>query len=81
MGSRRRRKIRERCCESQNHRCAYCGCDIRNGATLDHIKTQQRDGPTTYQNCVAACWDCNQKRGNQRPIRFFNKFYGTMVRT
>ncbi len=42
-------------------RCQYCGISAKDGAILhaDHIMPQSRGGPTTLQNLVTACIDCN----------------------
>lgn len=60
-----KRAVRDRCCEMQRYRCAYCLCCIRDGATLDHLKPQSKWGATSYENCVASCWRCNNERGNR----------------
>jgi 5-methylcytosine-specific restriction endonuclease McrA len=34
-------------------------------ATLDHVVPQAEGGPTTPENCVMACFACNQRRGKE----------------
>lgn len=46
------------------HRCGYCGAQAK---TIDHIVPQSRGGGWTWQNTVAACSDCNGKKGNRTP--------------
>lgn len=72
-----KRNFRRRLSEAQNHRCCYCGCmmgdDPRHpqGATVEHYQAQAHGGKTTYDNCVAACRTCNEKRGTAHPKKFF----------
>lgn len=44
------------------HRCAYCG---RSAATIDHVQPRSRGGRDTWENLVAACLKCNNKKSNQ----------------
>ncbi|MCO5250112.1 MAG: HNH endonuclease [Candidatus Kapabacteria bacterium] len=49
-----------------NHRCQYCGkktLDI----TIDHIIPKSRGGMDTWDNLVAACVRCNNRKGNRTP--------------
>ena len=49
-----------------NQKCAYCGkSDKRNRLELDHVVPKSHGGADRYNNLVAACRACNQKRGNQ----------------
>jgi len=62
--------LRTRCAEAQNWRCCYCGVHMNlisndhKSATLEHIVPTSKGGDDTYNNCVAACFKCNTKRGN-----------------
>jgi hypothetical protein len=42
-------------------RCRYCGRSADDGAILhtDHVVPESRGGPTTLENLVTACMDCN----------------------
>ena len=43
--------------------CQYCGKVYpENKLTLDHVTPKSRDGPKSWDNLVAACKKCNQKR-------------------
>jgi 5-methylcytosine-specific restriction endonuclease McrA len=46
------------------HRCAYCA-----GAatTVDHVLPRSRGGRNTWSNTVAACYPCNQRKGDRTP--------------
>lgn len=47
-------------------RCVYCG--ERNGKmTIDHIIPLSRGGRSDFENCVTACHQCNQRKGNRTP--------------
>jgi hypothetical protein len=46
--------------------CGYCGKKLSSGhATIDHIVPKSLGGTSTFTNCVAACFKCNSKKGNQ----------------
>lgn len=42
-------------------RCRYCGVSVDDGAILhaDHVIPESKGGPTTMENLVTACIDCN----------------------
>ena len=44
--------------------CQYCG---RHGNTVDHIIPKSRSGKDSWENCVCACIECNQKKHNRTP--------------
>ncbi|WP_250004182.1 HNH endonuclease [Actinoplanes sp. M2I2] len=45
-------------------RCAYCG---RAASTIDHVLPRSRGGANSWLNTVAACYPCNQRKGNRTP--------------
>ncbi len=73
--------LRESLSEAQNHRCAYCG--VRFGAafrhwkaelticTIDHFTPIAEGGRDEWENLVAACKRCNEKRKAQPALAFF----------
>lgn len=66
--------LRARLAEAQNHRCCYCGCRFGRGLsqlTLEHYQARCHGGRSTYENCIAACRLCNQRRGHQHPMKFW----------
>lgn len=49
-------------------RCQYCGCEKKpKDLTIDHVVPRDLGGDTTWTNCVASCWDCNNVKGNRTP--------------
>lgn len=46
-------------------RCAYCG--RLTATTMDHVMPRSRGGATSWLNAVAACEDCNAKKGSRTP--------------
>ncbi len=48
--------------------CQYCG---KNGAgdkkqmTIDHVMPVSKGGKSTFENCVTACFNCNNKKNNK----------------
>ncbi|GIJ45943.1 HNH endonuclease [Virgisporangium aliadipatigenens] len=47
-----------------NRCCAYCG---READTIDHVLPRSRGGGNTWLNTVAACYACNQRKGDRTP--------------
>ena len=47
------------------NRCQYCGS--RERLTLDHVLPKSRGGPDTWDNLVAACGECNHRKGGRLP--------------
>jgi 5-methylcytosine-specific restriction endonuclease McrA len=45
--------------------CQYCG--DREDLTFDHVIPRSRGGQTLWENVVAACSDCNLRKGGQMP--------------
>ncbi|MBK6431977.1 MAG: HNH endonuclease [Anaerolineae bacterium] len=51
-----------------HYTCQYCGCQFgRSDLTLDHVVPRSRGGATAWENVVAACRGCNQRKGNRTP--------------
>lgn len=46
-------------------RCQYCGS--RDKLTIDHVHPKSRGGRDTWENLVAACTPCNNRKGNRTP--------------
>lgn len=50
------------------HRCQYCGDRFpTHRLSLDHVLPRSRGGPTTWENIVCACLDCNVRKGGRTP--------------
>ncbi len=47
-------------------KCAYCGND-KEKLTIDHIIPKSRGGRTNFENCIACCRKCNNKKGDKTP--------------
>ncbi|MGC5660038.1 HNH endonuclease [Micromonospora sp. WMMD723] len=45
-------------------RCAYCGGPA---STVDHVLPRSRGGGNTWRNTTAACYPCNQHKGDRTP--------------
>ena len=59
---------RSRILSRDRYRCQYCG--IKGGVfdlTIDHILPRSRGGRTVAENLCAACFACNQRKGNRTP--------------
>ena len=51
-----------------NNQCQYCGNYFPfNKLTMDHVLPKSRGGKNTWENLVAACMKCNQKKGSRTP--------------
>jgi 5-methylcytosine-specific restriction endonuclease McrA len=49
------------------YECAYCGKDIRGRASIDHIIPKSAGGKSCFENVVACCVPCNNKKDNRLP--------------
>lgn len=48
--------------------CQYCGKIMPAGElTLDHVIPRARKGETTWENLVACCHPCNNRKGSRTP--------------
>lgn len=48
--------------------CQYCGAQCRAGSiTIDHVIPKSKGGMTSWENVVAACQDCNRRKGSRTP--------------
>jgi len=66
----RRPRPRVRLCKREilrrdGHRCQYCGREMGQ-LTIDHIEPRFRGGPHSWENLVAACPQCNRRKGGRR---------------
>jgi len=52
--------------ERDNYTCQYCGKQSRN-LTVDHFIPRERGGGHRWDNLVACCIDCNNRKGNRTP--------------
>jgi hypothetical protein len=56
-----RKSFRDFLIQRDGETCFYCG---KNGTTIDHVFPQTKGGFTTVKNCVIACFQCNEKKGD-----------------
>ena len=51
-----------------NYHCQYCGNQfMKHQLTLDHVVPKSKGGPKAWNNLVACCVPCNQKKGDKTP--------------
>jgi 5-methylcytosine-specific restriction endonuclease McrA len=65
----RRPRPRVRLCKREilrrdGHRCQYCGCETSH-LTVDHVVPRYRGGQHSWENLVAACPQCNRRKGGR----------------
>jgi 5-methylcytosine-specific restriction endonuclease McrA len=54
--------------ERDKNTCQYCGRVFdRNDLNLDHVLPRDRGGPTTWENVVCSCVECNTQKANRTP--------------
>ena len=54
--------------ERDKNTCQYCGRTFdRNDLNLDHVIPRDRGGPTTWENIVCSCIECNTRKSNRTP--------------
>ena len=49
------------------HRCQYCGRGGDVALTVDHVVARAKGGQDSWENLVAACVRCNNKKGDRLP--------------
>lgn len=59
------RPTRQAIFKRDRHTCQYCGA--HGELTIDHVMPRSRGGEDTWENLVAACYRCNNKKGDRRP--------------
>ena len=48
--------------------CQYCGAVLpASSLTMDHVTPRSRGGPSTWENLVACCFRCNNRKGDRTP--------------
>ena len=55
--------------KKQNGMCHWCG-NVMTNPTLDHVIPLSKGGEDHWENVVAACGRCNQKKANKLPGEF-----------
>lgn len=51
-----------------HHLCLYCGKPFsRQHLTRDHVMPQSKGGKDIWENVVAACFNCNSRKGGRTP--------------
>jgi 5-methylcytosine-specific restriction endonuclease McrA len=59
-----RRNVMER----DEYTCQYCGRRLEpSKLTIDHVIPKSRGGQTVWENVVAACMRCNDRKGDRTP--------------
>lgn len=59
---------RENILRRDNFTCQYCGKKLPiKELTLDHVYPKSRLGPDIWENLVACCKECNQKKADKTP--------------
>jgi len=66
--------------ERDDFECQYCSKQLTlTSATLDHVVPRKRGGKSTFENTVASCQPCNNKKGSKPlsslPFALKNKPY------
>jgi len=63
------------------HTCQYCGVSLAmDDLTIEHILPSSRGGPTSWENCVAACETCNARKADRTPQEAGMKLRSTPMR-
>jgi len=45
-----------------DYTCVYCGKRDKKDCTIDHVIPQSKGGVDSFENCVTACFKCNQEK-------------------
>lgn len=62
------RDYRKAALKRDHYTCLWCG---RPGTTVDHIIPASKGGSDLPQNLLAACMECNTKRGSRSAFSYF----------
>jgi 5-methylcytosine-specific restriction endonuclease McrA len=50
------------------HTCQFCGATLpASELTLDHIVPRSQGGKSSWENLVACCYPCNNRKGDRTP--------------
>ena len=53
-----------------HYTCQYCGQQPGiDELSIDHVVPRASSGPTTWENCVAACIDCNHRKADRSLVQ------------
>jgi 5-methylcytosine-specific restriction endonuclease McrA len=70
------RSLRRAIFRREQHRCFYCLRPLRPwNSTLDHVQPRSLKMDHSYRNLVAACLDCNSRKGRRGASRFLRELY------
>jgi len=50
-----------------DYTCQYCNLRGERLMTVDHVVPKSKGGPSTWENLVAACVRCNNRKNNRTP--------------
>lgn len=64
----RRRYNRSGVFKRDKFSCKYCDKSFRGSElTIDHVVPKKLGGPTSWTNCVASCYECNNFKADRTP--------------
>ncbi|TYP69178.1 HNH endonuclease [Paenibacillus methanolicus] len=64
------RDYRKTALKRDRYTCLWCG---RSGTTVDHIIPSSKGGSDLPRNLLAACMECNTKRGSRSAFSYFRE--------
>lgn len=47
-----------------DYTCVYCGNKNKKDCTIDHVMPRSKGGGDSFENCVTACFQCNQEKND-----------------
>lgn len=56
--------------KQQCYKCIYCGCDIKDHPTTDHLIPLSRGGKHSIDNIKICCMSCNSSKSNKTLIEW-----------
>lgn len=62
--------------EKTQGRCAYCGKELSDDATIDHVIPRSKGGSNSLDNLLPSCRSCNTSKGvkSLEEFRFWRTF-------
>jgi 5-methylcytosine-specific restriction endonuclease McrA len=60
---------------SQNGKCWWCGCNVKDDFHVDHVIPLARGGSNNPENLVISCAPCNLSKGAKLPHEFSGRLF------
>ncbi len=59
-----------------DYKCAYCGIELLDSISADHVIPVSRGGSNTIDNIVPSCRNCNSRKNSKTPDEYIEYLKG-----